>query len=50
MVIGLEEGKESLTPIEPTYRFESGDMLWIVGEQDAINKIEQLSESPAEPK
>lgn len=45
MAVGLEEGKESLSPIDPNYRFESGDMLWIVGEQDAIDKIEKQSES-----
>ena len=45
MAVGLEEGKESLSPIDPNYRFENGDMLWIVGEQDAIDKIEKLSES-----
>ena len=45
MAVGLEEGKESLSPIDPNYRFENGDMLWIVGEQDAIDKIEKQSES-----
>ncbi|MGI6223138.1 MAG: cation:proton antiporter [Prevotella sp.] len=41
IVVGLEEGKESLTPVEPSRQFEEGDMLWIVGEQEALEKIEE---------
>lgn len=36
MVVGLEEGKENLTLIDPTFRLMPGDVLWIVGEQAAI--------------
>jgi len=39
MVVGLDEGKESLTFIEPTFSFSAGDVLWIVGEQAAIDKF-----------
>ena len=39
MVIGLEEGKESLSPVRPHRKFEEGDILWIVGEQDDLDLL-----------
>ena len=41
MAVGLEEGKESLTPVDPKRKFEEGDMLWIVGEQEDIDRMER---------
>lgn len=43
MVVGLEEGRENLTTIHPSYRFREGDILWIVGEEKNIDKIEAFS-------
>ena len=40
MVVGLEEGRENLTRISPTYRFEKGDIIWLVGEPDDLKKIQ----------
>lgn len=39
MVVGLEEGLESLTKISPSYTFQKGDIIWIVGEEAALQKI-----------
>ena len=39
MVIGLEEGKESLSQVKPSRRFKAGDILWIVGEQESIDAL-----------
>ncbi|MDO4159599.1 MAG: cation:proton antiporter [Prevotellaceae bacterium] len=39
MVIGLEEGKETLTQVEPSLVLNVGDVIWIVGEQEDIDKI-----------
>lgn len=39
MVVGLEEGLESLTKISPSYTFLKGDIIWIVGEEAALQKI-----------
>ena len=39
MVVGLEEGLESLTKISPSYTFQKGDIIWIVGEKAALQKI-----------
>ena len=39
MVIGLEEGKESLSVVASNRKFEEGDILWIVGEQDDLDLI-----------
>lgn len=39
MLIGLEEGQESLTTITPDYQFQEGDILWIVGEIDSVNNL-----------
>ena len=39
MVVGLEEGKENLSPVNPKRRFQVGDIIWVVGEQESINTI-----------
>ena len=39
MVVGLEEGKETLSQVDPSYRFANGDILWIVGEETALESI-----------
>ena len=39
MVVGMEEGKENLSPVGPKHRFEEGDILWIVGEQEALDVL-----------
>ena len=39
MVVGLEEGKENLSLIEPSRRFMKGDIIWIVGEEAALQAI-----------
>ena len=41
MVVGLEEGEESLSHIRSDYRFEKGDILWVVGENAAINRLKE---------
>ena len=39
MVVGLEEGKENLSPFHPKRRFQEGDIIWIVGEQEALQAL-----------
>ena len=39
MVIGMEEGKENLTPVNPNRPFEEGDIIWIVGEQESLDAL-----------
>ncbi len=39
MVVGLEEGKENLSPVSPKRRFQEGDIIWVVGEEESINTI-----------
>ena len=39
MVVGLEEGKESLSPYSPNRRFREGDIIWVVGEQDSLDAL-----------
>jgi CPA2 family monovalent cation:H+ antiporter-2 len=41
MVVGLEEGKENLSPVSPKRRFQEGDIIWVVGEQESLNTIVQ---------
>ena len=43
MVVGLEEGQENLTKIAPSYVFQKGDILWIVGEESDLQKIMEKS-------
>lgn len=39
MVIGLEEGKESLSTCRPNRRFQVGDIIWLVGEEEALDAL-----------
>lgn len=39
MVVGLEEGKENLSPFNPKRRFQEGDIIWIVGEEDNLKTL-----------
>ena len=39
MVVGLEEGKENLSAISPLHRFQDGDIIWVVGEQAALDML-----------
>ena len=39
MVVGLEEGKESLSPYNPHRKFQEGDIIWVVGEEESLNEL-----------
>ena len=39
MVVGLEEGKESLSPYKPNRKFQEGDIIWVVGEEESLNEL-----------
>jgi CPA2 family monovalent cation:H+ antiporter-2 len=39
MVVGIEEGKENLSPMHPNRRFQEGDIIWVVGEEESLNTI-----------
>ena len=39
LVVGLEEGKESLSSVKPNRKFEEGDIIWIVGEKEDLDLI-----------
>ncbi len=39
MVVGLEEGKESLSPYSPNRKFRAGDIIWVVGEQNSLDAL-----------
>ena len=39
MVVGIEEGKESLSNFAPTRKFKAGDIIWVVGELDALQDL-----------
>ncbi|EFZ36810.1 TrkA C-terminal domain protein [Hoylesella oralis ATCC 33269] len=36
MVVGVEEGQENLTMITPSRKFEKGDIIWVVGEEQSL--------------
>jgi CPA2 family monovalent cation:H+ antiporter-2 len=40
MVVGIEKGQENLTLIDPSHQFMAGDIIWIVGEEDALNHLQ----------
>ena len=39
MVVGLEDGKENLTPFEPSRLLRENDVVWIVGEWDDVERL-----------
>ena len=39
MVVGIEEGKENLSQVHPNRRFMEGDIIWVVGEETALQKL-----------
>ena len=39
MVVGIEEGKENLSPIHPTRHFREGDIIWVVGEEESLKAL-----------
>lgn len=41
MVVGIEEGKETLSPVAPSRVLMPGDIVWIVGEEEDINKFNE---------
>ncbi|MGN1375926.1 MAG: cation:proton antiporter, partial [Prevotella sp.] len=41
MIVGMEEGKENLSQVDPQRIIKSGDIIWIVGEQEDIDRIDR---------
>lgn len=39
MLVGMEEDEENLTQVSISYRFQQGDLLWIVGEKNDIIRL-----------
>ncbi len=39
MLVGMEEDEENLTQVSISYRFQQGDLLWIVGEKNDIRRL-----------
>ena len=39
MVVGIEEGKENLSPVAPSRILQDGDIVWIVGEEEYIMRF-----------
>ena len=39
MVVGLEEGKENLSSFPPQRKFQEGDIIWVVGEQESLDAL-----------
>ncbi len=39
MVVGLEAGQKNLTLINPSHKFEEGDIIWVVGETTSLLQL-----------
>lgn len=39
LVVGIEEGKENLSLPDPERKFMPGDVVWVVGEEDALDRL-----------
>jgi CPA2 family monovalent cation:H+ antiporter-2 len=42
MVVGLEEGKENLSSFPASRRFQEGDIIWVVGEEESLRQLTAL--------
>lgn len=45
MVVGVEEGQENLTMMDPKRTFEKGDIVWVVGEEDSLTRLFEANSS-----
>ena len=45
MVVGVEEGQENLTMMDPKRTFEKGDIVWVVGEEDSLKRLFEANSS-----
>lgn len=43
MVVGVEEGQEKLTMINPARKLGEGDILWVVGEDESLRNLTEKS-------
>ena len=48
MVVGREEGKENLSMVGASYKMRLGDILWIVGEDEALRRLQEANRGAAE--
>lgn len=39
MVVGMEEGEETLSQLSPAHRFAKDDTIWIVGEKENLERL-----------
>jgi CPA2 family monovalent cation:H+ antiporter-2 len=39
LVVGFEEGKETLSHPDPNHVFQKGDLVWVVAEKDSLNRL-----------
>ena len=39
MVVGMEEGEETLSVLTPDHRFEEEDTIWVVGEKENLERL-----------
>ena len=39
MVVGIEEGQQHLTIINPSHVFQAGDIVWMVGEKESLAAV-----------
>jgi CPA2 family monovalent cation:H+ antiporter-2 len=46
MVVGVDEGQENLTLIDPSRPFMQGDIIWVVGEQSSLDALFNTQNKP----
>ena len=39
MVVGIEEGRENLSHPDPDHVFQKGDIVWVVGEKESLDRL-----------
>ena len=39
MIVGIEEGHEHLSQVNPSRRLEQDDILWVAGEEADLNRL-----------
>ena len=42
MVVGIEEGQQHLTIVNPSHVFQAGDIVWMVGEKESLTAVSTI--------
>ncbi len=48
MAVGIEKGEENLSPLSPNHKFKKEDTIWVVGENDDLERLMEANRTKQE--